>query len=379
MHKFSATFELVPRRNYGPVAMSINYPDLSLDVGEPAPIPLAPPPEEAGPAYHECGICQDQVHPQLAHTVLECRHLVHLLCTRGLLSRVRDIPSSIGGTSWCSVCRKLASASGGWDASRDASLGDERIIDTLNAMHVKRFRRDVQFEMQNGGPSRALEKKLLGSAGFGKRMASAVGSLAESMKLSSSSFTAWSDAAKEEANRDDDSSDEHCDPSTIADRMVRAGRTLDRVFETTDADIADLYNAGLHDLASLRKLGFSVGLHLTEPYRRRLPVFALASHFGLSWDDIKTLSPRTVCSFKLTAAEFRLLRCEMKDLVKAQWKAKDVLHMGIAPSKLVKYLGMEVAHMNALGLSLSGFTKNERWRRDFEDKSSEFHALVSNA
>ena len=351
--------------------MSISYPQLDPDPEVAAP--FAPPvDDEEAERYHECGVCGDRVQTDKAHTVLDCRHTVHFACTRGLFRRAREMPESIGGVNWCSVCRKNASAGGGWDANADPSLADDRIIQTLNAMHAKRFKRDVFFELQNGQPSLELEQKLLGPSGLGKRMASVVGSLTESVKLTGQSLNVWN----AEDPVPDDGEEPECYPSTIAERMVAAKRTLDRVFQTSDADIADLYNAGLSSIEALRKVGFSVGLHLTEPYRRRLPVFALASHLGLCWDHIKDLSPKTVRSFKLSAAEFRLLRCEVPDLIKARWTARDVLHLGIAPSKLVKYMGLQVAHLNALGITLPVFAEVERWKRDFDKKDSAFRALV---
>ena len=353
--------------------MSVNYPALNFEPEpeEPNHTPLAPPLENR-PVLHECGICGKPVRDGLAHTVLECKHRIHLLCTRNLLKSAKNVPESIGGAQWCSLCRRDASASGRWDAAVDPELSDDRIISTLNAKHAKCFKRDVCFALENGAPTPELEKKLLGSEHLGKRVASALGSFTSSVKLS----TVWS---SDKPNGVDPESDSPCDPRTMTERMAQARRTLDRVFESTDADAADLFNAGVCDMAALRKLGFSAGLHLTEPYRRRLPIFALASHFGLSWADIKHLSPRTVCEFKLTAPEFRLLGCGVSDLIEAKWKGRDVMHMGIAPSKLVKYMGMQVVHLNVLGLTLNVFTANERWRRDFVDLQSDFRALLSDS
>lgn len=353
--------------------MSVNYPALNPEpeLETTSHTPLAPPLDEA-PVYHECGICGKAVRDGLAHTVLDCKHRIHLLCTRNLLKNAKNVPESIGGAQWCSLCRRDASASGRWDAAMDPELSNDRIVSTLNAKHAKCFKRDVYFALQNGVPTPELEKKLLGAERLGKRMANALGSFTNSVKTS----TVWSSDKPASTVAEPEFL---CEPRTMPERMAQAHRTLDRVFESTDADVADLHNAGVCDMAALRKLGFSVGLHLTEPYRRRLPIFALASHFGLSWDDIKHLSPRTVCEFKLTAPEFRLLGCGVSDLIEAKWKARDVLHMGIAPSKLVKYMGMQVVHLNVLGLTLDAFTANERWRRDFLDLQSDFRALLSDA
>jgi len=149
------------------------------------------------------------------------------------------------------------------------------------------------------------------------------------------------------------------------------------VFETTDVTIAELLAAGIQSLEQLRDLGFSEQLHLTRPYRKRLPVYMLVDKYGLSWDNgLKRVSPRSFRAFKLTAPELRLLDCDMQKFVMAGWKAKDVLALSISPSRLVRYLNMQLVHLNSLGLSIDVFVKNPLWKKDFEDQQSDFNRLI---
>jgi len=343
--------------------MSVTYPFLQDDPA-PAPAVAAAPPAE--PEYNleplrtHCAVCGRDVDTDKAHTVLECGHLMHFACTRALFVRSKKLPDSIGGPRWCSTCGEVNAATGQY--AYDPSLGHERILGSLRAMHVKQFHRDIENEIAQGSPSAELERKLLGRKSLGSRFATAVGSLAATVRRQDDE-AAWTDEPE-------------FDQSTIVARMEAAGRTLDVVFETTDADIADLHNAGVDSLDGLRRLGFSESLHLTEPYRKRLPVFALVTHYGLGWRHLKHLSPKAVRAFRLSAPELRLMDCDMQQLLLAKWDAKDVLHMGVAPSKLVKYLNMQLVHLNTLGLSLDKFTKNKTWLRDFENHDGAFYRLV---
>ena len=342
----------------------ISYPDTS--VGN-AP-ELAP---EDNPVHLEkkCSVCGVNVDTALAHMVLECKHHTHFSCARVLFTKMKKMPNSIGGPGWCTTCSEVNATLGAHEESIYSELSFTRLIESLNSAHSRKFKRDVEQSFLSQVPTAELERKLLGPEGTGVSatafLSMAVGSISSVVR--SQPKEVWSETPGPEF-----------DPLTIVSRLVAKKRTLDRIFESSDADIADLFVAGAQTLQDLQQLGFNLSVHLTPAYRKRLPIFALASHYQLSWDEhLANLPPKTIHSFRLSAGELRVLGCTMTSLVKMRWKATDVLNLGVAPSKLIKYVGMQIVHMHELGLTLDVCLNNERWARDFQTRDGAFRKLVT--
>lgn len=337
-----------------------SYPFLGDDIPDTEPeytepVPCAPgDPDVPDDVSSNCGVCHSPVHGHDGdeYLVLSCAHRLHFECFKKLFSRVAKIPDKLGA-EWCGTCETVSRNTGVYNG--DARLEYNTLVQTLHDAHTKAFRRDYNRITTNDHVTPNLERALLGSSGIASKLASFAQSLSASKPEQ-----AWPEPATK----------------SLFECMVERGRTLDAIFEGSQIDLADLFVAGVQTLDELHTLGFNETLHLTRPYRKRLPIFALVSRYQLSWDNVKHLAPATIRHFRLSAPELRLLGADFQSLLTAKLSAEDVMALGINPSDLILYLGMQAAHLGALGINMKHIMKNKRWLADFERKDSSFRDMI---
>lgn len=321
------------------------------ELSYPALEPIAPAVSPTAPVGFDlavCVQCTSTVAQGSAKVVLSCGHQFHLHCALPFCSAMHRSQNALDDSKWCTACQQTEHDASGVRVDRD-HLDAENVSQCLNNVQRRLTGVDVLRDIEILEPSIALEQRLLGTtANLGSRFV---------RYLSRSAV--------------DESVEASPVPDTLSVRLKQGGETLDSIFTRCHSvTIAHLHTAGIRTLDELRALGFSPDRHLSREYRTRLPVFVLASYYGLAWENsgLRNADPRRVAKLGLRAPELWLLGATIADFIQAQWKAPHLFALRIPPDQLIKYCDLNRAHINALGITLSAAKKHTLWRDALREK-----------
>lgn len=350
----------------------ITYPDLYDEVAatsseSPQDSVFASAPEvDAETARREkayglaCGICKGEelAAPGLAYVVLSCQHKVHVTC----LFAKKGIDKSenrIGGASLCAHCYDIALRTGGSLDDADPDIDIDRCFRELYEMHKRQSNIDTEKILSTGITDNVLYD-IMGekAAGFTPRL--------PSLSAISSLFQSQTDINEDLPE---------C-PVRLprGDDLVqylnekKPPRKLDTILDTFKVNLANLYKAGITSMEQLQAIGFDVKRHLSVDFRPVLPVYVLTKYFDLSYDKHLNgvVSPSDIAAMRFSKREMRLLGITVSKLLETrQCTKKTLIDIGMRPSHMIKFMGLEFAHLQILNFAAADFEKAPLWHEDY--------------
>ena len=318
-----------------------------------------------------CGICKSNtvVEPGLAYAVLLCQHKVHVTC---LLTKqgLEKSENRIGGASMCVHCYDIALRTGGSLDNNDPDIDIDKCARELHEMHIKQSNVDTEKIIRAGVTDEILYD-IMGErpAGNGPRM--------PSLKAITGLFRSQADVS--EADEEPSVSLPRGDALVQYLNEKKPPRKLDKILDTFKVNLGHIYVAGITSMEQLEAIGFDVKRHLSVDFRPVLPIYMLAISYDMSYDKHlkNVVSPQEIAAMRLSKREMRLLGITVSKLLETRkCTKKTLLDIGMRPSHMIKFMGLEFAHLQILNFTANDFEENDVWREDYKH-NSQVRELVS--
>jgi hypothetical protein len=365
----------------------VSYPDLHMPVEEALPVPQASASAPVDPELQRiqavcektCASCKKEWFSQTgsAFVVLSCQHKMHVSCFSASLAKKKPT-DGVGGVKDCEHCVDAALRSGTSSSDNDPDLDLTACASEMYEKHRKQTSIDTEAIMRGG----VTNEILFAIAGVSPPSLRKLPSMSSLYSL----LTRKSEAA--EGNEADALVDEVAE---FASRLPRGDelvdylnnqkppRTLNMILKTFKVNLAHFVTVGINSIDQLKRIGFDVREHLDPIYRPVMPVYLLAQTFGLSYDEhlANVVTPAELSDMRLMKRELRLLGVTVAKLIATKkWNKDALLKLHVAPSQMIKYLGLEFAHLKILGFQASDFDREPLWQAE-KTKDPQIRELVA--